>query len=139
MMGIAIGMGFFSHLLLDEMCSVDLKGARLNKAFGTAMKFWAPSATSTLLIYGILSYLSYQAIQEWPDDALRDAIEIHVPEWPEKWPKPAWLESIWGKARSSLAPSEEKRSATQTRDDFPPRNMPSLKVPLPRPSAKPRE
>ena len=47
-------VGFFSHLLLDEICSVDLKGARVNKAFGTAIKLWAPSAWSTLAMYGLL-------------------------------------------------------------------------------------
>jgi hypothetical protein len=42
-MGIAVMIGFLSHLLLDEICSVDLRGARVNKAFGTAIKLWAPS------------------------------------------------------------------------------------------------
>src|SRR5262249_47510635 len=36
-----IMLGFFSHLLLDELCSVDLTGARLrlNKYAGSALKF----------------------------------------------------------------------------------------------------
>ena len=36
MMAVAVMLGFLSHLLLDEICSVDLQGARVNKAFGTA-------------------------------------------------------------------------------------------------------
>jgi LexA-binding, inner membrane-associated putative hydrolase len=64
----AVVIGFLSHLLLDEMFSVDLKGARVNRAFGTAMKFWAPSSWSTLGIYGLLSLLSWQVVQTWPDD-----------------------------------------------------------------------
>ena len=59
-------VGFFSHLLLDEICSVDLKGARVNKAFGTAIKLWAPSPWTTLAMYGLLSYLAWMAIQRWP-------------------------------------------------------------------------
>lgn len=68
LMGSAVMVGFFSHLLLDEICSVDLKGARVNKAFGTAIKLWAPSAWSTMVMYGLLSYLSWLAIQRWPTD-----------------------------------------------------------------------
>jgi hypothetical protein len=67
MMAAAVILGFFSHLLLDEICSVDLGGARLNKAFGTAIKFWAPSPWATLAMYGLLSYLSWQVVQRWPD------------------------------------------------------------------------
>ncbi len=63
MMAMAVMVGFFSHLLLDEICSVDLKGARVNKAFGTAIKLWAPSAWSTLGMYSLLSYLAWLTIQ----------------------------------------------------------------------------
>ena len=75
LMGIAVAVGFFSHLLLDEICSVDLRGVRVNKAFGSAIKLWAPSAWSTLAIYGLLSYLAWLAIQRWPyrRDGLRPA------------------------------------------------------------------
>lgn len=66
-MAAAVMLGFFSHLLLDEICSVDLRGARLNKAFGTAMKFWAPSPWTTIAMYGLLSYLSYRVLQKWPE------------------------------------------------------------------------
>jgi hypothetical protein len=96
MMGLAVAIGFFSHLLLDEICSVDLRGARLNKAFGTAMKFWAPSIFSTVGIYGLLTYLTWQAIKQWPDQPFTESIEIRMPEWPANWPKPRWPES-WPK------------------------------------------
>ena len=71
MMAAGVILGFLSHLVLDEMFSVDLKGARVNKAFGTAMKFWAPSIWSTLGIYALLSLLSWQVVQVWPDDPFR--------------------------------------------------------------------
>jgi membrane-bound metal-dependent hydrolase YbcI (DUF457 family) len=67
-MAAAIMLGFFSHLLLDEICSVDLRGARVNKAFGTAIKFWAPSPWTTLGMYALLSFLSWRIIQQWPED-----------------------------------------------------------------------
>ena len=43
-MATAVILGFLSHLLLDEMFSVDLRGTRIKRSFGTAMKFWAPVA-----------------------------------------------------------------------------------------------
>ena len=67
-MAAAVMLGFFSHLLLDEICSVDLRGARVNKAFGTAIKLWAPSPWTTLGMYALLSYLAWMTIQRWPSD-----------------------------------------------------------------------
>ena len=68
-MAVAVMLGFMSHLLLDEICSVDLRGARVNKAFGTAIKFWAPNPWTTLAIYLLLSYLSWRIIEQWPENA----------------------------------------------------------------------
>ena len=73
-MGVAVSVGFFSHLLLDEICSVDLRGARVNKAFGTAIKLWAPSPWTTLAMYALLSYLTWLTIQRWPSDPTRFVI-----------------------------------------------------------------
>ena len=70
-MAAAVMIGFFSHLLLDEMFSVDLTGRRVNRAFGTALKCWAPSPWATLVMYMLLSYLSWRVIQRWPDRPLR--------------------------------------------------------------------
>ncbi|HCR98585.1 MAG: metal-dependent hydrolase [Halomonas sp.] len=36
--GMAVLLGFIIHLVLDEMYSVDLEGARLKRSFGTALK-----------------------------------------------------------------------------------------------------
>lgn len=67
MMALAVMLGFFSHLLLDEICSVDLRGIRVNRAFGTAMKLWARSIPATLAVYLALSYLAYRVIEVWPE------------------------------------------------------------------------
>jgi membrane-bound metal-dependent hydrolase YbcI (DUF457 family) len=81
LMALAVIVGFFSHLLLDEICSVDLKGERVNKAFGTAIKFWAPSPWSTLAMYAVLSLLLYRVIEVWPDDpfTLQAVPPPHIP------------------------------------------------------------
>jgi hypothetical protein len=52
-------LGFLSHLVLDEMCSVDFTGAKLklNKYAGSAVKFWSPSASATFAAYLVLFLL----------------------------------------------------------------------------------
>jgi hypothetical protein len=59
-------IGFLSHLVLDELCSVNLEGAkiRLNKAAGSAVKLFSSSRTASLTAYAILAGLLYVA---WPD------------------------------------------------------------------------
>jgi len=82
MMAAAVMLGFFSHLLLDEICSVNLRGVRVNKAFGSAMKLWSSSPWSTMAIYGLLSYLSWRVIQQWPDDPFTLGTSIPSPDVP---------------------------------------------------------
>jgi membrane-bound metal-dependent hydrolase YbcI (DUF457 family) len=88
LMAAAVIVGFLSHLLLDEICSVDLRGARVNKAFGTALKLWAPSPWTTLAMYGLLTYLTWQVIQTWPPGPLELAVPAD-PKFPFKleWPE----------------------------------------------------
>src|SRR4029077_19469532 len=81
-MAVAVMLGFMSHLLLDEICSVDLRGARVNKAFGTAIKFWAPNPWTTLAIYLLLSYLSWGVIEQWPEDSSVLTARIPAPQMP---------------------------------------------------------
>jgi hypothetical protein len=59
-------IGFLSHLVLDELCSVNFEGAKvhLNKAAGSALKFFSSSRSATLTAYGILLGLAFLA---WPD------------------------------------------------------------------------
>jgi len=47
-------VGFLSHLILDEIWSVDFKHAKLKSSFGTALKLWAPCKWSTLTAYATL-------------------------------------------------------------------------------------
>ena len=78
-MATAVILGFLSHLVLDEMFSVDLTGARIKRSFGTAMKFWAPSMTSTLAIYALLSVLAYNVVKVWPDETLGQVLAEQAP------------------------------------------------------------
>ncbi len=61
----AVLLGFMSHLVLDEIWSMEIKRGRfhLKKSFGTAMKLWGDSMLPNLATYAnvlILSYLVFQ-------------------------------------------------------------------------------
>jgi hypothetical protein len=91
-MSLAVMLGFLSHLVLDEMFSVDLNNQRLKTSFGTALKFWAPSALSTVAIYAILFFLVRRVVDTWPSEPLREvfAEAVPTPELPwdhwDQWP-----------------------------------------------------
>jgi len=59
-------LGFLSHLVLDELCSVDLMGARVrfNKYAGSALKLASASWKATLTTYLILAGLVFLVLQE---------------------------------------------------------------------------
>ncbi|MBS0211023.1 MAG: metal-dependent hydrolase [Planctomycetes bacterium] len=50
----AIGVGFFSHLLLDEIWSIDFRHMRLKSSFGTAIKFWSDCRWANCVAYLLL-------------------------------------------------------------------------------------
>jgi hypothetical protein len=54
-------IGFLSHLVLDELCSVDFMGLKLhlNRYAGSAVKLRSKSWTATLTCYSLLAALAY--------------------------------------------------------------------------------
>ncbi|MBY0231259.1 MAG: metal-dependent hydrolase [Gemmataceae bacterium] len=62
-LGGAVMVGYLSHLVLDELYSIDFNGVRLkfNQFAGTALKFGSPSWQATLCTYAILICLGYVA------------------------------------------------------------------------------
>jgi hypothetical protein len=64
-------VGFLSHLVLDELYSVDLRGIRvkLNKYAGTAVKFASPSLPATAVCYTLLGALLYLAYLDYTHPA----------------------------------------------------------------------
>jgi LexA-binding, inner membrane-associated putative hydrolase len=63
----AVLLGFLSHLVLDEIYSVDFMGAhlRLNKYAGSALKFVSKSWPATLTTYLLLAFLAWRAWLDW--------------------------------------------------------------------------
>ncbi len=66
-LAVAVMIGFLSHLVLDELCSVDFHGVtiRLNKYAGSAVKFFSPSVMGTACAYLILIGLGYLAVLDY--------------------------------------------------------------------------
>jgi hypothetical protein len=66
----AVMLGFLSHLVLDEIYSVDFMGVRvrLNKYAGSALKFASRSWSATLMAYLLLAFLAWCA---WLDHSGR--------------------------------------------------------------------
>lgn len=58
----AVMMGFFSHLLLDEIWSIDSAGMRMKSSFGTAMKFWGDKFWPNVSCYAKLIFLGLLAV-----------------------------------------------------------------------------
>ncbi|VAX41994.1 hypothetical protein MNBD_PLANCTO02-2803 [hydrothermal vent metagenome] len=61
-----VGIGFFSHLLLDEIYSVQWNGIRirLNKAAGSAIKLIGKNFAANALTYGLLFFLTYLSLMK---------------------------------------------------------------------------
>ena len=53
----AVTGGYLSHLILDEIYSVDLMGLKIKSSLGSALAFTAPSKIVTLLAYLLLIIL----------------------------------------------------------------------------------
>lgn len=59
--GMFVFLGFITHLILDEIYSVDLSGNRMKKSFGTALKLWNKDIKSVLIFY-LLAILLFMAM-----------------------------------------------------------------------------
>lgn len=57
-------LGFMSHLVLDEIWSIDFTHFKLKSSFGTAIKFWSPCLWSTVATYVIGLVLTYGVLQD---------------------------------------------------------------------------
>lgn len=59
-------VGFMSHLILDEIWSVEFTGGRfrLKSSFGTAMKFWGDRMGPNLLTYAFVVLLTFTALND---------------------------------------------------------------------------
>ena len=75
-------LGFMSHLVLDEIYSVDLKRLRLKKSFGTALKFWGDDGWANFSTYAKLAVVVVMILGE---PAVMERIEIRNPEFARRY------------------------------------------------------
>ena len=78
-----VALGYFSHLLLDEIYAVQWNGVRvrLSKAAGSALKIFGGSMPANAFCYGLLLFLSYAALVKVgfvPQPAAIDAPPTHM-------------------------------------------------------------
>ena len=80
LMAVGVGLGFLSHLVLDEMYSVQWDGmkVRLAKSSGTAMKFFGSEALPNGVTMGLLLCLSYATLVE--ADIVHDPSKTPAPD-----------------------------------------------------------
>jgi hypothetical protein len=80
LMAVAVVLGYFSHLLLDEIYSVDLNGLtpKLKKSAGTALKFYSESWPATLVTWALLGLVTWQTLADlgWIDNGLPSTHEL---------------------------------------------------------------
>lgn len=62
----AVVLGFMSHLILDEIWSIEFKHGlpHLKSSFGTAMKLWGPAMGPNILTYLILAGMTFFAVND---------------------------------------------------------------------------
>lgn len=67
LLSVGVMLGFLSHLILDEVYSVDWRGLRpkLKSSAGSAIKFVSPSLPATATCYLILGVLVYTAYRHY--------------------------------------------------------------------------
>ncbi len=80
LMAVGVGVGFLSHLILDELYSVQWDGAkvRLAKSSGTALKFFGSEPLPNGVTMGLLLFLSYATLVS--AGVLRDPGRIPAPQ-----------------------------------------------------------
>lgn len=69
LLGCGVMLGFLSHLVLDEIYSVDWQGLKpkLKSSAGSAVKFFSPSLPATVFCYLLLGGLLYLAYLDFKD------------------------------------------------------------------------
>lgn len=69
--GLMVGIGYLTHLVLDEAFGVDLLGVRTKRSFGTALKPWSlrdpASSLAMAAAVGVCLWLAPAADPYWPN------------------------------------------------------------------------
>lgn len=66
LMGLGVGLGFLSHLVLDEIYSVQWTGTKIKlaKSAGSALKWFSSSVTAGAFCWGCVMFLGYLTLND---------------------------------------------------------------------------
>jgi membrane-bound metal-dependent hydrolase YbcI (DUF457 family) len=83
LVGAGVALGFFSHLLLDEIYSVEISGVKvgLKKSSGTAIKMFGEAFLPNVLTFALAATLSYATLVE--AGLIRDTSRDVAPSLPQ--------------------------------------------------------
>lgn len=85
---IAVSLGYLSHLVLDELWSVEvtMTGSRLKSSSGTALKFFGKNAAANAMCWGLLLMAGFAVLQDgsWAGMPLDPAIHVVTPARPPR-------------------------------------------------------
>jgi hypothetical protein len=64
--GVAVALGFLSHLVLDEIYSVEvtMTGSRLKSSSGTALKFFGNNAAANAVCWGLMLFTVFGVLRD---------------------------------------------------------------------------
>ena len=57
LLGFFVFIGYITHLVLDEIYSIDITGEKIKKSFGSALKLWGNNSVVNFITYSILFIL----------------------------------------------------------------------------------
>ncbi|MCX8048779.1 MAG: metal-dependent hydrolase [Methylohalobius sp.] len=97
--GLFVGIGYFTHLVLDELFSVDLTGRGLKRSFGTALK---PIDFKNLRASVVMGLVTLALATSLPDPAFlvkrAQDVRLLASFKARLWPKGRWFAEIWPRA-----------------------------------------
>ncbi len=113
----AVTIGVLTHLLLDEIYSVNVKRLRIKKSFGTAMKLFSNRLWPNISAYGKLAILTWLVIQDpiWQEDKNSPVNQgLHVDREDEETPEDAtdFLGTLFGRDRNSPSADDSGLAGT---------------------------
>ncbi len=118
--GIAVALGFLSHLVLDEVWSVEvsLTGTRLKSSSGTAVKFFGNNAAANAVCWGLFLFAGFGVLQDPEVLALSSPSTIQLAAPPSK-PLPRATPEDFAPTQPPVLMGE-----FEPLPDFPPRRLP---------------
>jgi membrane-bound metal-dependent hydrolase YbcI (DUF457 family) len=106
-------VGYLTHLILDEIYSVDVMGTHIKKSFGTALKFIDarhPAATSAMVVAGALLFLILPSTHTFVDGVSSRSMWAGLEQ--RLLPQDKWFGVFAERGRLAAVPVETAPQAT---------------------------